>query len=140
MRLSELAEEVLVATRLPRAEDHSGVDAELEAVAGEVQSLLAESDGRLASEFERIVLRRAADRPLDLRAASLAGWLRAEIQVEQLEEARAMAGLPKEEARRRLTVGFRGRSRQSTARAGVTEGHGSRALSTAAELRVPEEG
>jgi hypothetical protein len=31
--------------------------------------------------------------------------------VEQLEEARAMAGLPKEDARRRLTVGFRGRSR-----------------------------
>lgn len=111
MRLSELAEEVLGAARMPRPDDWHAVEAELDALAGEARALLGESDARLAAEFDRIVLRQAADRPLDLRAASLAGWLRAEIQTENLDEARALAGLSQADARRRLTIGFRSRTR-----------------------------
>ena len=113
MRLSELAEELLAATRTPRQDDWPAVAGELDALASEVRTLLSESDGRLTAEFDRIVLRPGDDRPLDLRAASLAGWLRAEIQVENLDEARAHHGLATEESRRRLTIGFRGRSRVS---------------------------
>jgi hypothetical protein len=106
MRLSELAEEVLQATRMPRAEE-GGIEAELDALTGEVKALLVDADARLAAEFERIVMRPEPDRPLDLRAASLAGWLRAEVQTENLDEARAIAGLSEEDAKRRLTIGFR---------------------------------
>jgi hypothetical protein len=40
----------------------------------------------------------------------LAGWLRAEVHVENLEEARTQMGVSDQEQKRRLTIGFRSRS------------------------------
>ena len=99
------------ATRIPR--DQAGAEAlhgEIDALVGEVHGLLNESDASLAAEFGRIVARADEARPPDLRAAALAGWLRAEIHVETLDEARAQAGMTDGPARRKLTIGFRSRT------------------------------
>ena len=119
MRLTGLADELLNATRVPR--DQAGFEAlesELDALVREVHGVLGESDAKLAAEFDRIVARPDEARPPDLRAATLAGWLRAEIHVESLEEARAQAGVTDGPQRRRLTIGFRSRSQ-------AAERHGS---------------
>jgi hypothetical protein len=111
MRLTGLADELLNATRMPR--DQAGFEAmegEIDALIGEVHSLLGESDASLAAEFDRVVARRDEPRPPDLRAAALAGWLRAEIHVESLDEARIQAGVGDGPPRRKLTIGFRSRS------------------------------
>jgi hypothetical protein len=111
MRLTGLADELLNATRIPR--DQAGFDAlegEIDALMGEVHSLLGESDAKLAAEFDRVVARPDEARPPDLRAAALAGWLRAEIHVESLDEARLQAGVTDGPPRRKLTIGFRSRS------------------------------
>ena len=111
MRLTGLADELLNATRMPR--DPAGAHAletELDALVIEVQAVLQDSDARLADEFSRVVVRSEEARPPDLRAASLAGWLRAEVHVENLEEARAQMGVSDQEPKRRLTIGFRSRS------------------------------
>jgi hypothetical protein len=111
MRLTGLADELLNATRMPR--DPAGAQAletELDSLVSEVQAVLQDSDARLADEFLRVVVRSEEPRPPDLRAASLAGWLRAEVHVENLEEARAQMGVSDQEPKRRLTIGFRSRS------------------------------
>ena len=86
------------------------MEGEIDVVMGEVSALLSESDAKLAQEFGRVVVRPDDVRPPDLRAAALAGWLRAEIHVESLDEARAQAGITDGPARRKLTIGFRSRS------------------------------
>ena len=111
MRMTGLADELLNATRMPR--DSAGfqaLDAEIDSLLAEVSSVLGESDARLSEEFQRIVIRPDDVRPPDLRAAALAGWLRAEVHVENLEEARAQMGVSDQEQKRRLTIGFRSRS------------------------------
>jgi hypothetical protein len=111
MRLTGLADELLNATRIPR--DQAGfeaLDGEIDALLGEVRALLDESDAKLAAEFDRVVVRSDDARPPDLRAAALAGWLRAEMHVETLDEARTQAGVGDEPPRRKLTIGFRSRS------------------------------
>jgi len=114
MRITGLADELLNATRIPR--DQAGfqaLDGEIDALMGEVHALLSDSDGKLAAEFDRMVVRSDDVRPPDLRAAALAGWLRAEIHVESLDEARTQMGVTEGEPRRKLTIGFRARSRTS---------------------------
>jgi len=112
MRITGLADELLNATRIPRdQESFQALNGEIDALMGEVHALLSDSDAKLAAEFERMVLRSDEVRPPDLRAAALAGWLRAEIHVESLDEARTQMGVTDEEPRRKLTLGFRTRSR-----------------------------
>ena len=114
MRITGLADELLNATRIPR--DQSGfqaLDGEIDALMGEVHALLGDSEAKLAAEFDRMVVRSDEVRPPDLRAAALAGWLRAEIHVESLDEARTQMGVTDGEPRRKLTIGFRSRSRTS---------------------------
>ena len=111
LRITGLADELLTATRIPReAAGLQALDREIDALTAEAHALLLDSDARLADEFERIVIRPAEARPPDLRAAALAGWLRAEIHVENLDEARAQMGVTDGEPRRKLTFGFRSRS------------------------------
>ena len=116
MRLTGLADELLNSTRMPR--DQAGaqaLDNEIDAVVGEVHAVLRDSDAKLSAEFERIVARADESRPPDLRAAALAGWLRAEIHIESLDEARVQMGVADgEPQRRKLTIGFRSRSRGSS--------------------------
>ena len=115
IRLTGLADELLNATRIPRDQDgFQALDAEINALVDEVHGVLRDSDGKLADEFERIVARTPEARPPDLRAAALAGWLRAEIHVESLDEARAQTREPDNAGRRKLTIGFRQRSRVAT--------------------------
>ena len=119
MRLTGLSDELLNATRIPR--DQAGLEAlgvELDSIVGEVGELLADADGRLAAEFERVVVRRDEPRPPDLRAAALAGWLRAELAVESLDEARSQQEEQLDSLRRKLTIGFRSRSRTGLPPAG----------------------
>jgi hypothetical protein len=114
MRITGLADELLNATRIPRdRESFQALDGEIDALIGEVHALLSDSDAKLAAEFERMVVRSDDVRPPDLRAAALAGWLRAEIHVESLDEARTQMGITEGELRRKLTLGFRTRSRTS---------------------------
>ena len=111
LRITGLADELLNATRIPRdAAGSQALDREIDALMSEAHSLLADSDARLSSEFERIVIRPDDARPPDLRAAALAGWLRAEIHVENLDEARAQMGVTDDGPRRKLTFGFRSRT------------------------------
>ena len=111
LRITGLADELLNATRIPRdAAGSQALDREIDSLMSEAHALLADSDARLASEFERIVIRSDEARPPDLRAAALAGWLRAEIHVENLDEARAQMGVTDGGARRKLTFGFRSRT------------------------------
>ena len=111
LRITGLADELLNATRIPRDEAGSrALDREIDALMTEAHSLLADSDARLATEFERIVIRSDEPRPPDLRAAALAGWLRAEIHVENLDDARAQMGVTDGESRRKLTFGFRSKT------------------------------
>jgi hypothetical protein len=112
MRITGLADELLNATRLPRDQaSFQALDGEINALMGEVHALLTDSDPKLAAEFEKMVVRSDELRPPDLRAAALAGWLRAEIHVESLDEARIQMGVTDDEPRRKLTLGFRTRSR-----------------------------
>jgi hypothetical protein len=111
MRLTGLADELLNATRIPR--DPAGfqaLDTEIDALVAEVRTVLDDCDARLSEEFQRVVVRPEEPRPPDLRAATLAGWLRAEVHVENLEEARTQMGVTDQEQKRRLTIGFRSRS------------------------------
>ena len=114
MRFTGLADELLNATRIPRDETgFHALDSEIDALTAEVHALLSESDAKLATEFERVVVRSDEARPPDLRAAALAGWLRAEVHVETLDDALAQMGIPEGTPRRKLTIGFRTRSRAS---------------------------
>jgi hypothetical protein len=114
MRLTGLADELLNATRIRRDQDDvQALDGEIDALMGEVHALLGDSDAKLAAEFDRIVARSDDTRPPDLRAAALAGWLRAEIHVESLDEARIQMGVTDGPPRRKLTIGFRSKSRVS---------------------------
>lgn len=112
IRLTGLADELLNATRIPR--DERGLRAlhdEIDAVVGEISDLLGESDALLADEFQRVVVVRSEDgRPPDLRAAAVAGWLRAQVYVEELDEKRAQLGMEETPSRRKLTIGFRSKS------------------------------
>lgn len=114
MRLTGIADELVNATQMPR--DQAGLvalDAEIDALLNEVHALFSESDAKLALEFERVVARCDNARPPDLRAAALAGWLRAEIHVLTLDEARAQSGVTEGEPRRKVTIGFRSRPKAS---------------------------
>lgn len=114
MRITGLADELLNATRMPRdPEGSQALHTEIDALMGEVHALLNDSDAKLAAEFERMVVRSDEVRPPDLRAAALAGWLRAEIHVESLDEARTQMDVTEGEERRKLTLGFRARPRTS---------------------------
>jgi len=111
MRLTGLADELLNATRMSRDEPgFRALEGEIDGLMGEVHALLSESDSQLAAEFDRVVARSGDARPPDLRAAALAGWLRAEIHVEALDESRGQMGVTEGPARRKLTIGFRSRS------------------------------
>ena len=108
MRLTGLADELLNSTRIGRDEAGAlALDAELDAVMSEVHAVLRESDSKLSDEFERIVVRVDQARPPDVRAAALAGWLRAEVHIESLDEARTQMGVDDGSLRRKLTIGFR---------------------------------
>jgi hypothetical protein len=112
MRLTALADELLTATRIPRDPGgHEALGSELDSVVGEVRELLGDADARLAGEFDRVVARADEPRPPDVRAAALAGWLRGVIAVESLDEARAQHEEQQGSFRRKLTIGFGGRSR-----------------------------
>jgi hypothetical protein len=112
IRLTGFADELLTATRIPR--DEGGIQAlhdEIDAVTQEISELLEDSDATLAGEFRRVVVERPQDgRPPDLRAAAVAGWLRAQVYVEELDEKRAALGITEEPPRRKLTIGFRSKS------------------------------
>jgi hypothetical protein len=122
MRITGLADELLNATRIPRdQEGFQALHGEIDALMGEVHALLSDSDAKLAAEFERMVARSDDLRPPDLRAAALAGWLRAEIHVESLDEARIQMGVTEGEPRKKLTLGFRTRSRTSPPPESISE-------------------
>lgn len=112
IRLTGIADELLNATRIPRDEsDLEAVDNEIDAVVEEICAVLSDADATLADEFRRVVVVRADDgRPPDLRAGAVAGWLRAEIYVEELDEQRVQAGKVDTPPRRKLTIGFRTKS------------------------------
>jgi hypothetical protein len=108
MRLTGLADELLNSTRIGRDEAGAlALDAELDALMSEVHAVLRESDAKLSDEFERIVVRVDQARPPDVRAAALAGWLRAQVHIESLDEARTQMGMDDGSLRRKLTIGFR---------------------------------
>lgn len=115
MRLTGLAEEVLTATRMGRDEAGTrAVASEVDVLMGETAALLRESDRLLADEFERVVVRADDLRPPDVRAAALVGWLRAQVHVESLDEAREQMGMTDNGSlKRKLTVGFRAARRRS---------------------------
>jgi len=115
MRLTGLAEEVLTATRMGRDEAGArAVASEVDVLMGETAALLRESDRMLADEFERVVVRADDPRPPDVRAAALVGWLRAQVHVESLDEAREQMGMTDNGSlKRKLTVGFRAARRRS---------------------------
>ncbi len=113
-RLTGIAEELLVSSRT------TGDPASLEAVgrqlaplSREIHALLKANDGALADEFSRVVLSSEEALPVDVRAATLVGWLRASNAVEAADEERRVQEQMSEAAKaspRKKTIGFRLRS------------------------------
>lgn len=113
MRLQGMSEELLMSARA--ANDSSANRAlrdALELVAHEIQVVLETGDPVLAAEFERLVVGASGDSPpAEVHGAAIAGWLRAALGVEALDEKRTAAAPPAEQPRpRKQTIGFKIRS------------------------------
>jgi hypothetical protein len=115
IRLQGMAEELLASARgASDSRVEEAVDAQLGAIVHETHTVLALCDDSLAAEFERMVRRIAPGSvPAELRVAALVGWLRAELNVDSLEQQRAAVQTQREAqepVRRKHTIGFRIRS------------------------------
>ena len=86
----------------------AGLSHQINGLADEVQLVLTEEQSPLADELGRIVAD-SADSPAELRAATLAGWLKAALAVEAAEEKRPEPASVPEAIRRKLTIGFKAR-------------------------------
>jgi hypothetical protein len=107
-RLTGMADELLGVARRGQGDD--AIRGELEFLMSEVRLTLALDDADAAAEFEHVVVgpkREAA--PPEVKAAELAGWLKAALAVEAQSAQRA-AQPAAEPRRRRQTLGFRLRS------------------------------
>jgi hypothetical protein len=112
MRLQGMSEELLASTRgaVESTADTAMRDA-LKSLAHEILVVLETSDPTLAAEFERLVVGTSADSASPaVQGAAIAGWLRAALGAEALDEKRAATAPPAEPRSRRQTIGFRIRS------------------------------
>ena len=105
-RLTGIADELLTATRVGAGEAPL-VQRELDFLMNEIHMVLALDAPDVAGEFDHVV-RAREELPPQLRAAELAGWLKAQLAVESAAAQRA-ALLPPPE-RRKHTLGFKIRS------------------------------
>ena len=128
-RLTGMADELLGVTRGGAAQGEP-VQRELDFLMGEVHAVLALEDTATAEEFEHVVMRRSGnDLPAQVRAAELAGWLKAELAVEAAAAQRAARPAeerPQAPSRRKQTIGFKIRS-PITRETAESEGGGSAA-------------
>ena len=109
LRLQGVAEELLNTARASGPEADEALGLQVNAVAEEVRSLLAEHDPALAEELQgRLAMASGPAVPVDVSAAVLVGWLRAGINAEALDERRAATAPP--DVRRKQTIGFKIRS------------------------------
>jgi hypothetical protein len=108
LRLGGIVGELLDSARsTPALRSDRAFGQQLSSLMEEVRVALGQDDPGLADEFRRVVV--ASDElPADLRAAALAGWLKAELAVESLEDQRASA--QPRAPRKKQTLGFKIRS------------------------------
>jgi hypothetical protein len=106
MRLQGMSEELLASARA--ADDStadSSIRAALESLAREIQVVLETTDPTLAAEFERLIVGTSGDPPLAaVQGAVIAGWLRAALGAEALDEKRAAAAPPAEPRSRKHRI------------------------------------
>jgi hypothetical protein len=110
-RLTGMAEELLTTARRGGG-DGDSVGRELDFLMGEVRMTLALDDPDAAAEFEHVVVGpKRGELPPEVRAAELAGWLKAALAVEAMTAQRAVqeASAPPP-LRRKQTLGFKLRS------------------------------
>jgi hypothetical protein len=86
VRLHAVVEEFSVLVPNEGHEKRRDLDEQLQLLIDVVHEALADADGGLAEEFERIVIAAPGRRlPLTVRVASLAGWLKGAVEAETLE-------------------------------------------------------
>jgi hypothetical protein len=113
MRLQGMCEELLTSARgATESSTSAALGDALESLAREVQVVLETGDPNLAGEFERLVVGSAGNsRPAQVQGAAIAGWLRAALAVEALDETRSAAAQPAAPPPpRKQTIGFKIRS------------------------------
>lgn len=109
-RLTGMADELLTTARRGAA-DESAVRGELDFLLGEVRMTLALDDPDAAAEFEHVVVgAKRGEVPSEVRAAELAGWLKAALAVEAMSAQRAAQQAAAAPPRRKQTLGFKLRS------------------------------
>src|SRR5687767_12150549 len=107
LRLHGIADELLASARSANDEKAAGaVAAQLDVLAGEIHEVLTRSDKELAEEFDRVVIDAVKDLPeADVRAAVIAGWLKAGLAAEAADAQRSAQAAPTKHS-----IGFRIRS------------------------------
>lgn len=108
-RLHGIADELLRSARAStEPEIAEAVDRQLSAIGHEIVALLEATDARVAEEFHRVVLGRSGGPlPPEVRAATMAGWLKAALGTESLEEKARQNAAGEEPRRRKQTIGFK---------------------------------
>jgi hypothetical protein len=108
-RLTGMADELLTTARRTGDEE---VQRELDFLMGEVRMTLALDDPDAAAEFEHVVVGpKRGERAAEVRAAELAGWLKAALAVEAMSAQRAaQEATAPPPLRRKQTLGFKLRS------------------------------
>jgi hypothetical protein len=111
-RLTGIADELLTTARRTNEAGEEAVQRELDFLMGEVRMTLALSDPDAAAEFEHVVVGpKRGELPSEVRAAELAGWLKAALAVEAMAAQRAVQEASAPPAlRRKQTLGFKLRS------------------------------
>src|SRR5688500_4502954 len=108
-RLTGMADELLTTARRGVAGEEA-VRGELDFLMGEVRMTLALDDPDAAAEFEHVVVgSKRGEVPPEVRAAELAGWLKAALAVEAMAAQRAAQPAPQPRGRKQ-TIGFKLRS------------------------------
>jgi hypothetical protein len=108
LRLQGVAEELLALA--PTSQGHElreALDRQLGILTQEVHVLLAEANSAMADEFQRVVAMESGAVPPEIRAAALAGWLKASIAAESLEAKAEQEVANREPRRRKHTIGFK---------------------------------
>ena len=107
LRLHGIADELLSSARVAKEQQAlDAVSAELDVLAAQVHEVLETADAELASEFQQVVVQPIRNVPeADVRAAVLAGWLKAGLAAEAIDAQRQEQALP-----RKHSIGFRIRS------------------------------
>jgi hypothetical protein len=107
LRLHGIADELLSSARVAKEQQAlDAVAAELDVLAAQVHEVLETADAELAAEFQQVVVEPIGNVPeADVRAAVLAGWLKAGLAAEAIDAQRQEQAPP-----RKHSIGFRIRS------------------------------